>query len=61
MFDEMNYAPSQEVRSISQQIAYLTGKTDTDTEDYSGSEGNIGVDDETTTDSSGTVSDGTTN
>ena len=61
MFDEMNYAPSQEVRSISQQIAYLTGKTDTGTEDYSSSEGNIGVDDETTTDSSGTVSDGTTN
>lgn len=61
MFDEQNYAPSQEVRSISQQISYLTGKTEADSLDYSRSEGNIGVDDETTTDSSGTVSDGTTN
>lgn len=60
MFDEMNFAPSQTVRAISQQIEYRTGKSEADIEDFSKSEGNIGVDDETT-DSSGTVPSETTN
>ena len=59
MFDEMNFAPSQEVRTISQQISYRTGKTEADVEDFSKIEGNIGVDDDTAA-SDGAMTDTTT-
>ena len=59
MFDEMNFAPSQEVRNISQQISYRTGKTEADVEDFSKIEGNIGVDDDTAA-SDGAMTDTTT-
>ncbi|MDD6551459.1 MAG: LCP family protein [Lachnospiraceae bacterium] len=56
MFDEMNFAPTQTVRTISQQISYRTGKTEADVEDFSKSEGNIGVDDTTTEDTTDSTS-----
>ena len=48
MFDEANYAPSQTVRAISDQIVQVTGKTEESAQDYSKIEGNIGVDDSNT-------------
>ena len=54
MFDEANYAPSQTVRAISDQIVQVTGKTEESAQDYSKIEGNIGVDDSNTSDTSET-------